>query len=532
MGRPPRRRLRAAARAAAILGVVLGVLSLAAGPGAAAPWEGKSFPPRYDLREHGRVTAVRSQDAHSTCWVMAAIGSLESVLLPEVRYDFSENNLANHSGSRLRFEGRANSRLSIAYFARWEGPVLDRDDRYPRPGGSPEGLRAVRHVQDVYLLPRRDGPRDNAAIKWAVINLGAVDASMAFERGSFNYATNAHYTTDREVDHHVCIVGWNDGYAAGRFLRRPPGNGAFLIKNSWGTDWGAGGYFWISYYDVSIGHELAVARRPEGKGNYDAIYQYDALGWSGSMGFRTATAWFANRFVSGGDGAISAVSFYTPVPGARYEVRVAASTADIAAAPVAAAGVLAVPGYRTVRLSSPAAVTTGATFVVAVRLVTPGSRKPVPLERSTSLVRPRAARGQSYVSRDGVTWTDLTSRSGLSNVNVCLKAFVDSAGEGDVAEPRATVQDSEARRGGTARVRFTLSDPAFSSGSAVVRLTLRTRAGRIVKGARFPAVTLGERCVWRFACGLPRGRYRVLARAWDVAGHRQTDPGRAELVVR
>ena len=197
------------------------------------------------------------------------------------------------------------------------------------------------------------------------------------------------------------MVGWDDAYPAGRFLRRPPGPGAFLIKNSWGASYGQGGYFWISYYDRSFGTTLTVFDGVEAAGNHDAIYQHDALGWSGSIGYGSTTAWFAARYTSGGDGSVTAASFYTAKPGASYEVRVAPSLADVAAAPVAGAGAIDVGGYHTVPVTTPVAVTTGADFVVAVRLTTPGTRTPIPVERPTSLLAPRAATGRSFISRDG-----------------------------------------------------------------------------------------------------------------------------------
>ncbi len=46
-------------------------------PGPAAP-----IPAKYDLRAHGRVTRVGLQNHYGTCWIFAAIGSLESCLLP------------------------------------------------------------------------------------------------------------------------------------------------------------------------------------------------------------------------------------------------------------------------------------------------------------------------------------------------------------------------------------------------------------------------------------------------------------------
>ena len=95
----------------------------------------------------------------------------------------------------------------------------------------------------------------------------------------------AHYTNDESLytTHGVAIVGWDDNYPKENFTTEPEGNGAFLVKNSWGNDfndypyngyrhWGlpegqdgvpydkdakaasdkATGYFWLSYYDRTI----------------------------------------------------------------------------------------------------------------------------------------------------------------------------------------------------------------------------------------------------------------------------------------
>ena len=501
------------------LGMIAAVAALPS-PAAAAPWTGQTYPARYDLRAHGRVTRVGLQDHYGTCWIFAAIGSLESCLLPGSRLDFSENHMADFQGSRLRFEGRAPSTISVAYVARWEGPVLERDDPYPHPGKSREGLRAVRHVQEVLFLPSHSSPRANDAVKWAVMRYGAVDATMAYYASGFNAATSAYYSRSTELNHHVCIVGWDDAYPAGRFLRRPPGPGAFLIKNSWGTTYGQGGYFWVSYYDRSFGTTLTVFDGVEGAGNYDAIYQHDTLGWSRSIGFGTTTAWFASRYSSGGDGSVTAASFYTAKPGATYEVRVAPSLAEVAAAPVAGAGTIDVGGYHTVTLTTPVAVTTGADFVVAVRLMTPGSRTPIPVEQPTRLLAPRAAAGRSFISRDGVAWKDLRTKSGFGSSDVCLKAFVDATAGGDDAPPRVVLEPASVRPGAGARVHFTLTDPAFSSGSAVIKLWLQDPGGHTLRVLRIPGAAVNERDAWRFAAPARRGDYRILARAWDVAGHR------------
>jgi C1A family cysteine protease len=514
----------------------------------APPWDGVSLPSAFDLRDSGRVTPVRSQDAYGTCWMMAATGSLESSVLrlEGIPLDFSENNLADHMASRLHFEGMAPSELAVAYYARWEGPVHEASDPYPRPGGSPDYLRAVRHVQEVLFLPeRRPGVEDNAAVKWAVRTFGGVDAAIDMDAAPkyafWNPETAAYYNGLRaELDHHVLCVGWDDSFPASRFVTRPPGDGAFLVKNSWGDGFGDAGYFWISYYDVSFGRALAVFDGVEPVDDHDAIYQHDALGrsaWADAAGRETGaggeTAWYASRFTCVGTGDLTAVSLYTPVAGASYQVRVAGSLAAAADAPLAAAGTLAVAGYHTVSLERAAEVTAGRPFVVAVRVTTPGWLFPVPVERPSELIAPRARAGQSFLSADGVAWTDLTSLDGYRNADVCLKAFVDDpTGRGDTGRPTVTVRGAIVRPGAQATVRWRLADPAFSSASAIVVLTVRDAGGRVLAKRRIPAVTVGEHGSWTLRTGWPRGSYTVAGRAFDVAGRRQAGESRATLVLR
>lgn len=70
-----------------------------------------------------------------------------------------------------------------------------------------------------------------------------------------------YYDGDKYADHEITIVGWDDNYSKDNFSVTPPGNGAFLVKNSWDVDWGDSGYFYISYYDKSLSEPTVLKLR-------------------------------------------------------------------------------------------------------------------------------------------------------------------------------------------------------------------------------------------------------------------------------
>ena len=216
------------------------------------------------------------------------MGSLESHLLPADPESFSEDNLALNSGfdssydhstdpndSSSAYMAGGNALMSTAYLARWAGPVLASQDAFD-DGITPSGLVAKKHVQNVLYIPPRTSWDDNDAIKSAVMTYGAVYTSLYADDGMSSSTYSEYYNPDNasyyfdgaagQQDHAVDIVGWDDNYAATNFSEdywtdQPPGNGAFIVRNSWGTSWGDNGYFYVSYYDTNFAYQLNAALR-------------------------------------------------------------------------------------------------------------------------------------------------------------------------------------------------------------------------------------------------------------------------------
>ncbi len=385
-----------------------------------------SYPQQFDLRDHGRVSPVKDQGEEGSCWSFATYGSLESFFLPDEEWDFSENNMKNLVYRDFDSDDGGSEFMSTAYLARWSGPICEEDDPYVAGStDSPSDLPPVKRLDTVYFLPDRSGFLDNDNIKWALTEHGAVYISLFWDVAYYNEDTSAFYTgTELSANHAVTVVGWDDTYCRTHFRSEPPGDGAFIIKNSWGTGWGDDGYFYISYYDTSL--QMAVAFTAVDTTTYDRNYHYDPLGWVSNVGFGLDTAWFANIFTALSDETLTAVSFYTAAPDSAYQIFIYTDPTGGPIGPggvkATASGTIGVPGYHIIDLSD-VELSEGQDFSAVVRLTTPGFGFPIPVEDPVEGYSSKATAhpGESYVSLDGESWTDITILS--ENTNVCLKAF-------------------------------------------------------------------------------------------------------------
>ena len=286
------------------------------------------------------------------------------------------------------------------------------------------------HIQNIYVLPARTSYTDNDAIKEAILKYGGLYASYYHSAGYLNSKTNAYYDPyTGNGNHAITVVGWDDNYSKNNFYTTPAGDGAFIVKNSWGSSWGDNGYFYISYYDRVL---FAVNKDNQAftyilndTVRYTKNYQYDVAGMTDYLITGKKTVWYQNIYNATGNEVIAAVStfFNTTVD---YEISIYVN--DVLQ--LTQNGRHEGSGYYTIPLKEYVPVAVGDIFKIVVKLANPqNGYAAVPISEQLSTTRCYYAPGVSYFSNDGKKWTDLYDYSASAyshtyNSQVaCLKAF-------------------------------------------------------------------------------------------------------------
>lgn len=410
-----------------------------------------SLPSFYDSREKGLITEAKDQGDSEICWAYSAVSCAEtSAILNEIdpAPDFSERHLACFFSVPTYHEsgmcgddavyyismgddymyGGGNNRYTTFCMANWTGVSSEED--YPGEGAwdGDRSLPDSRALDDRVHLENAAwiSMTDTAFIKQEIMRLGSVSSAYYYKKGAYyNSETHAYYN-DRftATNHAITIVGWDDNYSADNFLSAPGRDGAWLVKNSWGTSFGEEGFLWISYEDMAMSSASNTAYAFEfGRAdNYENTYFYD-----GSCGTRTYSVEnggsFANVFTTGqNDGCrdelIGAVGAAFSESGISYKIQVYTDLRDPGEptsgepAGEAITGVTQTAGYQTFVLDDPVRAVCGTYFSVVITLQ--GYSDSVSMFADQSYengdwigFRNETAAGQSFAKNSEGSWKDL-----------------------------------------------------------------------------------------------------------------------------
>lgn len=440
------------------------------------------YPETFDLRDYGIVSPVRDQGDYGTCWAISALGSIETQLMRDgfdknaflspwhlVYFTFTGEN-SFQTGIDSPFEVGATHTQAMASLSKWQGPADEKTFPYDSGDTADESLRynheyCLHDVNNTHEYLHYYEPADESRVKEFLYSKNAVSAFYGKSDEYYNDKTASYYCDEEWTPSHaILIVGWDDNYSRTNFNTTPSRDGAWLIKNSYGTDYGDEGYIWISYDDVTL-CDTAVYNVVDSS-NYENVYSYDNHGWTASVSTdklqASVTGYMANIFTADEDEKISAVSFYTTEDNAEYEVevynRISGNNNPKNGELISReSGKEKYSGYHTIDLKKTVPVSKNGKFSVVIKVTNKTSPYTIPVEADVRFHKDgyiyemesgKTKDHRSFISNNGTAWRDVNGlkykyfyqryqeylglipdRDKIKNVtigSVCIKAFTEN----------------------------------------------------------------------------------------------------------
>jgi cathepsin L len=198
------------------------------------------LPVRFDWREQveGGLQPVKNQGSCGSCWAFSVTAVLESLLLikePGMSVDLAEQTLVSNCSNSGSCSGGYFSAFNFL-----KSPGLDHESADPyqaRNTSCRSGLQPKARIKEwSYIKSPSGGSPSTGQLKTAIHTYGPISVTV---NGSFSsYAGGIYNNCNRSTTNHmVTLEGWDDE------------GGYWIMRNSWGSSWGEGGYMRIKYTD-------------------------------------------------------------------------------------------------------------------------------------------------------------------------------------------------------------------------------------------------------------------------------------------
>ena len=486
-----------------------------------------TLPSSYDSRSYGYITAVKNQNPYGTCWTFGTMAPIEAYMIKHgiinndtgaaatSSMDLSESHLAwfNYTSAYDKMgllTGDASKPLSDTFLdqggngamatftvMRWAGPASESTSALKYSNISTSGLDSkyaynynVAHVTDVTWIPTSN--RD--AVKQAIMEYGAAtisyyhaDTYLNTSTAAYCYKQSASYGSSsyKYGNHAVTVVGWDDNYSKSNFKSSygPSSNGAWIIKNSWGSSWGKSGYFYLSYEDSASLNDTCFFYKVSNLDNYANCYQYDGTCNVSNYQSMGNNCQIANVFTAKGSESLKAVAIAPWDEATSYTLKIyknpTTGNPSSGTLMTTQSGYFEYSGYYTVPLENAVSLSAGDTFAVVFTLSTPsadpddGKYVHIPYDASASISWcqwTHANHGNtSYYKESNGSWTDVPD-----NGDFRIKAYTDDAAYTVTAVSNntdyGTVSVSGNKITASPKSGYYVSDAQVSSGTATVSI--------------------------------------------------------------
>lgn len=399
------------------------------------------YPGTYNANEEGFVTAVKNQRNTSLCWAFSLASNLETSLLTRGQkyYDLSEEQLAYFWANRVNdplgntpndkitrtqsdYHGTGNGRVASFFLSTWSG--MTTEEKVPFQSSAVTWPDSLAYDTSAYMEDAIFSQYTVERTKQLLMEYNSVSA-MIYMLDNYYYPDTASYSCPQSglVNHAVTIVGWDDTYSKENFPSASgvKNDGAWIVKNSYGKNWGKNGYFYLSYEDKSITN--LVSNTASTSEEYNNNYFYDGAA-AGTVTFPSKTInngyYVSNIFkVTAGNGKdeeLGEIVTAVPQDNTDFQIQVYTdlkNTSD----PTSGTPAYAEPvdytqplaGIHTIHLNTPVKIPQGTFYSVVIR-IPDGSNKFYVEKTTTSTSWFTATAGidpdQSFFSTSGKKWYD------------------------------------------------------------------------------------------------------------------------------
>ena len=399
------------------------------------------YPGTYNANEERFVTNVKNQRNTSLCWAFSLASNLETSLLTRGQkyYDLSEEQLAYFWANRVNdplgntpndkitrtqsnYHGTGNGRVASFFLSTWSG--MTTEEKVPFQSSAVTWPDSLAYDTSAYMEDAIFSQYTVERTKQLLMEYNSVSA-MIYMLDNYYYPDTASYSCPQSglVNHAVTIVGWDDTYSKENFPSASGVNndGAWIVKNSYGKNWGKNGYFYLSYEDKSITN--LVSNTAVTTPAYPNNYFYDGAA-AGTVTFPGSTInngyYVSNIFKAtagnGKDEELGEIVTAVPQDNTDFQIQVYTdlkNTSD----PTSGTPAYAEPvdytqplaGIHTIHLNTPVKIPQGTFYSVVIR-IPDGSNKFYVEKTTTSTSWFTATAGidpdQSFFSTSGKKWCD------------------------------------------------------------------------------------------------------------------------------
>jgi cathepsin F len=205
------------------------------------------LPDDFDWREHGAVGPVKDQ---GSCWSFSTSGALEGAhyLATGKLQVLSEQQMVDCDHQCDPLEPRScdagcnGGLMTTAFSYLMKAGGLESEKDYPYVGRDDtckfDKSKIVAQVNNFSVVSVNEDQIAANLVKHGPLAIGINAVFMQTYIGG----VSCPYICGRHLDHGVLLVGYGSaGYAPIRFKEKP----YWIIKNSWGENWGENGYYKI-----------------------------------------------------------------------------------------------------------------------------------------------------------------------------------------------------------------------------------------------------------------------------------------------